>query len=475
MVIKIKENNKTVALITLIVILAIIIRIIFFSGVGLSDDLLYSYYSNQIAKGNFHFPTDHHGTRIGIVFPVGFLYYLFGISDNISVLLPFIFSIGNIILIYFFGKLLFNKKVGLLASFLMAIFPLDVIFATKLMPDVPSAFFLGLAMYIFFSAEKNNSGIKYLMCGLFIGISYLLRENTLLIALFFAVYALYYKKFQLSYGLILIGFLAMILFEMFIFYNATGNPFYRYQEVNAHYLEIWKIENYYGRGSFPSMLFHYPFMLLTNFQLGFFFPLIFIALIFCFKYKKKETYPLIIWAIVLITYLSFGSASLSAYLPIPAIPRYIMIIEIPSILILAYFLTQENKDLSLLKPAIVGALLIASIFSTYGAVNLDIQANNYHNSLYQSVKDYHNIITDPRTMMKLGYLSGYNMKIEQFDYCKDKCITDVKDRYVLINHKMIKILTSIHPALKFPDFVKNPPQDWEIVKQNKDFVLYYAK
>ena len=466
---------KTINKIILIVLFAVIIRFLFFTGVGLSDDLLYSYYSNQISKGNFHFPTDHHGTRIGIVYPVGFLYSLFGVNDFASALLPFIFSIGNVILIYFFGKLLFNKRIGLIASFLMAIFPLDVIFATKPMPDVPSAFFLGLGMYLFFSAERENKNFKYLGCGLSLGISFLLRENAILIALFFMAYALYHRKFKWNYFLIGAGFAFWLLFEMLVFYASTGNPLYRYQAVNQHYLDIWNSENYYGRGSFPSLLFHYPFMIFTNPQLGAFFPFIFIALWFCIAYRKKETYPLIMWLVLVLAYISFGSASLSAYLPLPAVPRYIMMIEFPSMLLLSYFLSQKNKLMNLLMPSVMGILLITSIMFSYIVVKADNQENNYYDSLYQSVKDYPNILTDPRTRMKLEYVSGYKTEINQFDYCEENCNSyRIEDKHVLVNYRMLDRLTFIHPTLKFPDFVKNPP-DWRIIKQNEDFVLYYAR
>lgn len=131
--------------------------------------------------------------------------------------------------------------------------------------------------------------------------------------------------------------------------------------------------------------------------------------------------------------------------------------------------------MNLLMPSVMGILLITSIMFSYIVVKADNQENNYYDSLYQSVKDYPNILTDPRTRMKLEYVSGYKTEINQFDYCEENCNSyRIEDKHVLVNYRMLDRLTFIHPTLKFPDFVKNPP-DWRIIKQNEDFVLYYAR
>lgn len=50
--------------------------------------------------------------RIGLIFPTALFFFLFGINEISAILFPFLCSIGNIILIYYLGELLFNKNVG---------------------------------------------------------------------------------------------------------------------------------------------------------------------------------------------------------------------------------------------------------------------------------------------------------------------------------------------------------------------------
>ena len=57
--------------------------------------------------------------------------------------------------------------------------------------------------------------------------------------------------------------------------------------------------------------------------------------------KKKESLMVLLWFIPLILYLSFGSASLTQYIPFRAVDRYTTMITIPAILLLSIFLLEK--------------------------------------------------------------------------------------------------------------------------------------
>ena len=180
-------------LLLIIVLFGLALRLIFFAGMGASDSLAYSKAANEIDKGIDPNSTLTLTTRMGLIYAIALSYNLFGINDFSSVLFVLLTSIGNMILISYFGKLLFNKKVGLIAAFLLSFFPLDVVYSTKLVSDIPSAFFMSLGVYFFLYSEikpKLKYNIGYCFSGLFIGIGYLIRESVLLIGLFFLIYVL---------------------------------------------------------------------------------------------------------------------------------------------------------------------------------------------------------------------------------------------------------------------------------------------
>jgi len=129
-----KLFGKTYTLLLLIVIFGLVLRLIFFSGMGISDSLVYSKTAHDINEGRGIDPdsTLTLSTRLGLILPTALSYRLFGINDFSSVIFVLITSIASIILIFYFGKLLFNEKMGLMAAFLLSFFPLNIVHATKL-------------------------------------------------------------------------------------------------------------------------------------------------------------------------------------------------------------------------------------------------------------------------------------------------------------------------------------------------------
>lgn len=483
-------NKKTIFWLAVILVFAIILRVIFFGGVGGSDDVLYTSYAYHLSQGDFPFPATHHGTRLGILYPTSFLYSLFGVNEFSSNIFVFAFSIAGIMLAFYFGKEFFNEKVGLIAAFLLSFFPLDVVFATKLFPDLPSAFFMSLGVFFFLLAEKNENSFKsnvhYSFSGLSIGIAYLIRESALLILLFFLVYSLFYRKFKLNYFLIFAGFMVAFLAEAYIFFINTGDFLYRLNSLNSYYPTVVEYDRFFGRGSFPFSLLNFPYIMFTSIEFGIFYPFILTAAFYCIRSKNRRAYPFIIWFSALILYLSFGSVSIVKYLPFAAISRYLMVITFPSIILLAVFLSDKNAiTRKILFPSILAMLFVTSMGFIY--LNKDARhsidnARKIHAQIESLGKP---VYTDYRSKLLLEYLSGYTDKnIREFIHVEDnKTINDVdlasvKDSYIWIDRKLIKNLLDPHPFIEFSKEVSNPPKNWVVVKkisnEDGDAILYYA-
>ena len=111
--------GNTKFLLFLIVAFGLLLRLVFFSGMGTSDDLSYSSYSYNVDKGINKDSTVTLEVRIGIIYATALSYSIFGVNDFSSVLFVLLTSLGSIILIFYFGKLLFDEKAGLMAAFLL--------------------------------------------------------------------------------------------------------------------------------------------------------------------------------------------------------------------------------------------------------------------------------------------------------------------------------------------------------------------
>jgi len=475
----------------MILVFALALRLIFFSGADHSDSLLYYTYSDQAAKGEFKPELNHFSSRIGIIYPQALVYRIFGVNEAASNILPLIFSISGIILTFHLGKLLFNEKTGLIAAFLLSFFPLDVIFSTRLLPDFPSAFFMALCVFLFLRAEKENSRKYYFLSGLSLGISYLMKEIAVLMALFFAAYVVYKKRFKKEYFLVALGFLLFVLVELLHAYSITGSPFYRHTQIEseevAYLLETYS--NYFTPAGMLSRLFlHWPFFMLHDIHYGIFFVFIFIAAYYSILNRKESTNILLIWIIVLMLYLNFGTLSIRDYIPIPITAKFLSIIMFPSILLLANFLSKDDR---IVKKVFMPSALLVLLLSSIGFVYMSDERliiKEIKQSFPFVEKQSKEIYTDERTKMVYDYLFGFDgnnvnafNRFDLYSGSEKNELVDLRDKhdvFVVINNAMIKGLPLVYKDIRFPEQAVNIPKSWQPIEQfgsgNRQVVIYYV-
>jgi len=476
-----KRFGKTYTLLFLIVLFGLFLRLIFFSGMGISDSLVYSKTANDINEGKGIDPesTLTLSTRIGLIYATAFSYNLFGINDFSSVLFVLMTSIGNIILIFYFGKLLFDEKIGLVAAFLLSFFPLDVVYATKLVSDMPSAFFMALGVYLFLHSEmkKMRYGVGYFLAGISIGLGYLIRETALLIALFFVVYIAYKRRIRKEYFLVPLGVLIIFIIESLIFLSLTGDPFYRIHASQQYLADAVAKHNYFGRLDFPTGLFHYPWLFLTNSLLAPFYIFIFISMLYSLVQKKKETSAILLWLIPLILYLSFGSASLTQYIPFRAVDRYTSIVIVPGILLLSFLLSEKKPMVKKLTPLFLILLLLISIVTVYLREDRNLLASLRQAYPYLETLDGA-IYIDARSIYALNYISGFKNNVDLNEF--PEIFDEVEGSHVVINKHMIRNLREANPKIKFPQEIENIPKEWKTVKEignteNGKIIIYQVQ
>ena len=490
-----RMGRKTFLSLVAILLFAIAVRIIFFYGVGVSDDLAYTKFASEVEKNGYHLEATHHTTRLGIIYPVSWLYRLFGVNEFSSTLFVSLASIAGIVLIFYFGKLFFSERTGLIAAFLLSIFPSDVMLGTKLLPDLPSAFFMSLGVFLFLVGEhsvKNKTTMMYhFFAGISIGIAYLVRESALLIALFFLAYILFRRKFKASYVVLGLSVLAVILLEIGLFHALTGDLLFRLHGSNEVYLDVIKAGNFYGRPptSIASLL-HYPYIILTSLEINIFYIATFIAFIYFWVARKKEAYPFMIWFAALLIYISVGTSSFSRYIFFAATPRYLLVISIPAMLLLAAFLAEKKTAIrKWVFPSVAIILFLASmVFLATDHESREI-ADNVKEAMPAILKLDKPIYTDRRSVDVIGYLSGYtdNLELITFNYCngtvcspesvRTKDLSAVKDAYVVVNQKLMKVVTSIHPYVRYPEEVQHIPAEWVDVESigsgDEEIGIYY--
>jgi hypothetical protein len=219
-----------------------------------------------------------------------------------------VFSLGTIPVIYLVGKYLFNKKVGLIAAFFLAINYKSVVYAHLGLPDAYSAFFLVLAFLSAILVYQRQSSKYYVLAGIASALSFSVKYQ------FFSFFPLFLAHFLGSFEgkqLSLVKFFrkeAFISFFTIPFVFLLINP-YVFVNFEKALGEIRSGTGRYGVGTFKLNL--YPFSYLFHYDYGW--PLclaIILGILISFKNFLKQT--LFLLSVVLpfyymYTYYSHGA------------------------------------------------------------------------------------------------------------------------------------------------------------------------
>jgi 4-amino-4-deoxy-L-arabinose transferase-like glycosyltransferase len=138
---------------------ATVIRLACFTGLIASDDLGYVIYAQQISQGTYRLEPHHYAIRYGVIVPVAMLYRLFGIHEWTTVALPLVCSSLAAVFTAVLSARLSGLRAAWVAGMLMATFPVDVRYASVLVPEPILQAILLMAALLFLLAERQNSGI----------------------------------------------------------------------------------------------------------------------------------------------------------------------------------------------------------------------------------------------------------------------------------------------------------------------------
>lgn len=135
------------------------------------------------------------------------------------------FSIGILILTFLIGERIFDRKIAILATLMLALMPTFFFFSKIMLSGTISTFFILLALYLFL----NQS---YFFSGLFLGLGFMTRFLQLIFFIIAIIYIIIYfkntNKNLINLILVVVGFLITTLPYLilnFILYQNFLHPF----------------------------------------------------------------------------------------------------------------------------------------------------------------------------------------------------------------------------------------------------------
>jgi len=178
------SKRREIVFLLILVCIALIIRLIISSHVLISrDSLLYLELAEKIGQGQLSLNRPlslqnliQPGYSITI-----FIFNLLVRNWELAGLLVSLMSgLFSVVLVYYLSKELFNYRLGILASLIVTIYPCFINYSTIILTESLFAlFFLGIVYYFWIITKRNKPYYHYILLGLIIGFSYLIRVTGL--------------------------------------------------------------------------------------------------------------------------------------------------------------------------------------------------------------------------------------------------------------------------------------------------------
>ncbi|MBI2076291.1 MAG: glycosyltransferase family 39 protein [Candidatus Aenigmarchaeota archaeon] len=529
-----KGKYKAEFWLLLIVLFALALRLWFFVGLVYTDEqdegiylrtalttsegrMDFSKYAN-LPKSFLPNPSEAFDFRTMVYYPPSIMFRLFGLNEFSAIFFSLVYSLLGIIVIFYIAKLFFNEKVGLLAAFLLSFFPLDVLFSTRLMPDIVVSFYMWLGMLLFFIAEKikgNKSHwykkniLLYFLSGLSFGLGYLAKISIFLVLILFVAYFFYTRKVKFVQLFVLLGFLAVFISEGLYFAASTGDFFLNYHISNGVYDNKIKYDNIDNINLIPNILriwyldgstqiFYLPTVLgilalrgeaLNSMNyFGLFYYLVFFSVAFLLCKKVKRSYLLVLSLISIFLYLELGPTflrffehgSLINFLILKK-ARILMALTTPALILVSLFLTKLKYKISTM-------MILILFLSSLIAINT---TRDFFVSGVSSIKEAANFLeTQPDRSIYADHMAagmlevylGNKKRISGFPSdetaIKDAYIVDYGSRGMDISPQAIESIR--------PKYLRNATNEWMVVKvinnpskkfakNYKDLIIYSSK
>jgi 4-amino-4-deoxy-L-arabinose transferase-like glycosyltransferase/outer membrane protein assembly factor BamB len=117
-------------------------------------------------------------------------YQIFGVTNFAARFWSAMFSALSLVVVFFLGKKLHNRHVGLLSAFVLGTFTTFYVFSTRAMTDVTLIFFiLGSMYFLLLSCESEGTRRHAALAGLFFGLAFMTKQvEALLIPLILLAY-----------------------------------------------------------------------------------------------------------------------------------------------------------------------------------------------------------------------------------------------------------------------------------------------
>ena len=342
------------------------VRLWCFTGLIASDDVIYAHYARALAAGRYSLEGNHLALRFGLLLPVAAAYATLGISEATTVLAPLLASVASVILVFFIARRQFGLQAGVIAAVLLASFPLSIRYGSILVPETVAELYILAAVCLYLRACESGRLTTATAAGISLGVAYLTRELAFFVALAVFMEAAWQRRWRLLFA-VAFGSFAVVLGEHLYYWFAAGDPLFRLHAMAAHNQRptamafrehpVWRFFRV-----LPSL------MLIPSLGFGLHsLAALALAALATFMLNIRRTALFLLWIVLPLFYLNFGTTSLKTYVAMPVGDRYLELIYPPLFVLSGALLALvlQKKRGRLLTAAGVGLLAASGIICAH--------------------------------------------------------------------------------------------------------------
>ena len=427
------KNNKGLAtnfvIISVILLLALGLRLFFYVGMGPRDDIAYIDLARDIQTNNFHLPQPYSSevfpVRMMIYLPVFFSWKLFGMSEFTSCLYFIFCSLLLIVTGYFTARILYGPVEGIIIALILCLIPLDVVFSSQIMPDMPQAALGSGAVLFFLIGRERQRSLYFILSGIAVAFSLMSKEFALIyyiILLFFVVHSVVIRDLKpnkaLSAFSLIIGSSFIVLFLFWLPYLAGNIPWAPVEVIlnNAMAEKNANPDNWYY---FKLMfnLYHPPW---STRYFGIFYYLLALSLVALTIKDFRRSGHVLFWFLSYLFFIQWLGPWLSGRAGCERAERFLIPLSLPAGLIIARSLglIWRVNHFAKTTTVIIVAILLYSLFKTtvvfaYPSESIHLWDLKRVACLLPRLTPYL-LYTDRGSAQKLNFLTSYELPVRGY-------------------------------------------------------------
>jgi hypothetical protein len=323
---------------------AAVVRLIFFTGHALGDDVFYASQAMAFADKHGWPPAPYHWyTRIGLTGPTAAVIALWGPVPAAFVAIPFAASLASVWLSFRVAMDVADLEFATMVGVLHAFYPLELIYATHLFPDVPVGVLCAVSLYAWWRSLRADDPRWALASGALLGTAYLVRETAFMCAPVFVAFLLYYRSPRLVrlVPICILPFAAIMAAECLLYWVSAGDMMYRWRSMALQQDNPANISlvaaSAFGGGFWSDPL----LMTVSSQDFG---PFLLVAAAGVWRARASRAATVVaLWLAVGFLWTYYGTTVPWRWMPLQRDPRYAAFLTTPAVIMAAYALAGLQR------------------------------------------------------------------------------------------------------------------------------------